>query len=520
MDTLSKGSTMKRFGVGVLIGLLLASLFSAPWMLQSVYAVGNCASFRSWNTGDSVTAGDLNSSFTTAAVTNSTPQCLDDYSLTVAQMQTTTDPYASGTESLATSTAGELERLRFMFKQIFGLTNWYRHDQSPTFSFSHMNASALHLGSTGVAGGTDTVQNQFLSRFPVLTGPNHWTGIWWPHNTTHMAISIADANHATGGVQGGIELFRFHARGLIFHHTVALMFKHSESQMHGGQRGHVTAIQVNQLDQIVVGHSGSALILHGAGMVQGPNRLIALSPNGEFLTARHIIGSGGVTISHTATTLTIDVPAAAAAGSLSSLHIFTSSGTWTRPSGVLRVVIEVVGGGGGGGALAAPAAGVSTGAGGGGGGGAGIAFVNVTSISSATITIGAGGAGGVAGANPGSAGSNSVWSDGTNTITGLGGSGGGAGGAAGGAGGLSTGATFTIRGSGGGPGGTSSAGVVLAGIGGGSRVGGSSLTATGAAGPAAAAYSGAGGSGGHDSTEVARAGGAGGSGMVIVYEYK
>ena len=245
-----------------------------------------------------MTAGDLNSSFTTAAVTNSTPQCLDDYSATVAQMQSTANPYSGGTESLATSTAGEIERLRFMFQQIFGLTNWYRHDQAPTFSFSHMNASALHLGSTGVAGGTDTVQNQFLSRFPVLTGPNHWTGLWWPHNTTHMAISIADYNHAQGGVQGGIELFRFHARGLLFHHTVALMFKHSESQMHGGQRGHVTALAIDALDRIVVGHAGVALILHAASIrgEGGTSKALFLSPQGHVYVNTIASSAGGASV--------------------------------------------------------------------------------------------------------------------------------------------------------------------------------------------------------------------------------
>ena len=112
---------MKRFATGTLIGFLLATLFSAPWVYHA-YAVGNCSVFRSWNTGDSVTAGDLNSSFTTAAVTNGTPACVDDYSATVSQMQSTADPYASGAESQATSLAGEIERLRFMFKQIFGLS--------------------------------------------------------------------------------------------------------------------------------------------------------------------------------------------------------------------------------------------------------------------------------------------------------------------------------------------------------------------------------------------------------------
>ena len=286
-------TTAKRFGAGILIGFLLATLFSAPWVYRA-WAVGSCAVFRTWNTGDSVTAGDLNSSFTTAAVTNSTPQCLDDYSATVAQMQTTTDPYASGTESLATSTAGEIERLRFMFRQIFGLTQWYRHDQAPTFSFSHMNAQALHLGSTGVAGGTDTVQNQFLSRFPVLTGPDHWTGIWWPHNTAHMAFSFRDYNHAQGGVQGGIELFRFHARGLIFHHTVSLMFRHSLAG--NGATTHVTALSIDPLtDQLLLGHPGATMRFQGTGLTgQGSHQKALFLSSAGHVYADTVFNGNGV----------------------------------------------------------------------------------------------------------------------------------------------------------------------------------------------------------------------------------
>ena len=282
---------MKRFATGILIGFLLATLFSAPWVYHA-YAVGNCSVFRSWNTGDTVTAGDLNSSFTTAAVTNSTPQCLDDYSATVSQMQSTVDPYASGSESQATSTAGEIERLRFMFKQIFGLTQWYRHDQAPTLSFSHMNISALHLGSSGVPGGTDAAQTAQLARFPVLTGPDHWTGIFWPHNTAHMAFTFRDYQHANGGVQGGIELYRFHAEALTLHHTVTLRFRHSA--LNGGFP-HVTAVAIDSLDRIVLGPSGVALILHGASISGqgGTSKALFLSGSGHVYANTISSSSGG-----------------------------------------------------------------------------------------------------------------------------------------------------------------------------------------------------------------------------------
>src|ERR1051326_1804 len=63
-------------------------------------------------------------------VDNQTPQMTDDYSSNVSQMQTATDPGEVGSESLATSLAGEIERLRFAVQDIktsLGLTSaqWY-----------------------------------------------------------------------------------------------------------------------------------------------------------------------------------------------------------------------------------------------------------------------------------------------------------------------------------------------------------------------------------------------------------
>lgn len=83
------------------------------------------------------------------------------------------------------------------------------------------------------------------------------------------------------------------------------------------------------------------------------------------------------------------------AGGLQSMQVFTASGTWTKPAGITKVKVTVVGGGGGGG-------GATSGdltAGGGAGGGTAIEVVDVSGISSETITIGAGGAGGGLGSN-------------------------------------------------------------------------------------------------------------------------
>jgi hypothetical protein len=94
--------------------------------------------------------------------------------------------------------------------------------------------------------------------------------------------------------------------------------------------------------------------------------------------------------------------AAAAAGGVAvgvtpaSVQVFTSSGTWTRPTGILTIVVTVVGSGGGGaGGSESGSDGVS--GGGGGGGGYAIEKIDVASLASETVTIGAGGAGGSSG---------------------------------------------------------------------------------------------------------------------------
>ena len=107
---------------------------------------------------------------------------------------------------------------------------------------------------------------------------------------------------------------------------------------------------------------------------------------------------------------------------LESMQQFTSSGTWTKPSGITKIVVEIFGGGGGGGGGRSSGT-YPYGANGGGAGGYSMKVIDVSSISTATVTIGAGSSG--AGAdNAALAGGNSTWVDGTNTLTANGGTGG------------------------------------------------------------------------------------------------
>ena len=101
-------------------------------------------------------------------------------------------------------------------------------------------------------------------------------------------------------------------------------------------------------------------------------------------------------------------------GGIASVQVFTSNGTWTKPTGVTKVMVEVQGGGGGGSRNAS----ANDRCIGGAAGGYAKKFLDVTSISTATITVGAAGTGGASSGDPGTVGGNSSWADGTNTIAG------------------------------------------------------------------------------------------------------
>jgi hypothetical protein len=117
------------------------------------------------------------------------------------------------------------------------------------------------------------------------------------------------------------------------------------------------------------------------------------------------------------TKVTGDMLGSSVSFGLKSVQTFTSSGTWNKPAGVTKVIVEVQGAGGGGGS------GDNYGGQIGGGGGYAKKMIDVSSIASSTITVGSGGAGGIPIVN-GSNGGDSIWSDGTNTVTGGGGIGG------------------------------------------------------------------------------------------------
>lgn len=194
-------------------------------------------------------------------------------------------------------------------------------------------------------------------------------------------------------------------------------------------------------------------------------------------------------------------------------QIITAGGTWDRPDGCKKALVQVQSPGGGGGG-----AGADNRVGGGGGGGAyAEKLIDVTAIASATTTIGAVGTAGAAGNNAGTAGGSTSWADGTNTITCTGGAGG-AGSTASGAaaGGVATGGDLNINGQTGSPPGAVSG--VPSGVGGDSHLGHGGRGEVNLAGTPGVGYGGGGG-GGYRGATTNRAGGDGASAVIIVTEY-
>lgn len=97
---------------------------------------------KTWNSTEDVTNTDLNAEFDNI-LNNLDPAGIDDYSTNTTQMQSTVDPGELGSESLAGSLAGEIERLRFMLGELKdgSATNWY---ESITTNLSQITVPSLN----------------------------------------------------------------------------------------------------------------------------------------------------------------------------------------------------------------------------------------------------------------------------------------------------------------------------------------------------------------------------------------
>lgn len=155
---------------------------------------GNYSLVATVVTGDTITASERNSEHTNHINNHDFPG-LDDYSSNASQMQTATDPYPASSESLATSGAGEVERIRYQIKAILQAigstaTQWYHI--APT-------ASVFAIGSAGA--GIAAAKKLFLDGV-ALTGNTYF--IEGSADTVTMTVGGTDVGIFTSG---GIGVF-------------------------------------------------------------------------------------------------------------------------------------------------------------------------------------------------------------------------------------------------------------------------------------------------------------------------
>lgn len=204
-------------------------------------------------------------------------------------------------------------------------------------------------------------------------------------------------------------------------------------------------------------------------------------------------------------------------GGLQSMQVITSTGTWTKPAGITKIKVTVVGGGGGGGGCASTAS-TTCRSGGGGAGGNAIKFIDVSMTSSEAVTIGAGGPGGNTSGSNGSSGNTTSFGAHCSATGGAPGQGDSVGNVRkeGGAAGSGTGGDINNNGS---AGTYSSFQNAMPGMGGSSLLSGGAA-AVDVAGTGAVGLNGSGGAGVRaDNVAVGQIGGAGGNGIIIVEEY-
>lgn len=122
---------------------------------------------KNWTT-EVLTYQDLNAEIDNI-LNNLGPAGVDDYSSTVTEMRVTTDPGEVGSESQATSLAGELERLRFTIKEMkgSGAAQWY---SSVSTSLTDLNSliGTSQLSNRVVSGASSTASSAM--RFLVPSG--------------------------------------------------------------------------------------------------------------------------------------------------------------------------------------------------------------------------------------------------------------------------------------------------------------------------------------------------------------
>ena len=388
-------------------------------------------------------------------------------------------------------------------------TNWTTVETSATGVLS-VSGTLNRITSTGGTTPVIDISASYVGQSSITTLGTITTGVW---TGTNIALANGGTNASLTASNGGIFYSTASAGAILAGTATAnqLLLSGSSTTPAWSTSTYPATNAANTLLYASAANVMSALATANSSVL--------------------VTSAGGVpSLSTTLPNINIGTPSAGVAtnmtvtGGVRSFQVFTTgtAATYTKPSNVTSILVEVFGGGGGGGGSPGGAAG--TAASGGPGGAGGYARLYVASASGTyTYTVGAAGAAGTAGANAGGAGGTTTFN--ASSLQATGGAGGGAG--------ISTASTAAVVSAAGGVGtngninstgapgsgsliSTGAAGTGVYGFGGSSPYGGGGITTGIGAGGAGGIA--AGGSGGL-STTTNQAGGAGGAGLIIVTEF-
>ena len=366
-------------------------------------------------------------------------------------------------------------------------------------SASTQSVTAGDWTLTTTAGGA---QNEARSAALIVTGtPGTTRNIYAPKQAKlYVVINNSDSSVVLKGgptspttgvtvVAGGVSLAAWNTNTGDFVAAAA-----GVSSLTAGSGVSVSA----STGAVTVANTGVTSAVAGTGIgVSGATGAVTFTNSG----VTSIVAGSGITVSGATGAVTVS----ASAGGINS-QVFTSSGTFTIPSGVTKLKMTIVGGGGNG------RGGTDVSNGGGGGGGAAIKYLTgITPGNTLTVTVGA------------AAGTSSVAS-GTQSITTVSATGGSTPTVTqtAGVGGVGSNGDLNIKGAGGGPGITISQGypctyaIGLSGEGGSSILGGGAANRSDSGAGSAGGNYGGGGSGTVSTGGTSYSGGAGAAGVVLI----
>jgi hypothetical protein len=151
---------------------------------------------KTWTDLETLTNEDLNAEFDNI-INNLIPVKFDDYSSTVTAMRTQTNPGSQGSESLATSLAGELERIRFAISRIIGKTYWY---DTPIKSLEAQTFSMVNYFPFDGASSSEALQDT-VSRGMDVRGNNGDASLYETIATTNFSTSTSLSKFGRNSLQ-------------------------------------------------------------------------------------------------------------------------------------------------------------------------------------------------------------------------------------------------------------------------------------------------------------------------------